>query len=221
MKCEEADKCTGAMVTSDIRSLAEQTAAGMISVQTELFNYVSCVTIKCEAIGFHSCRRWLVLVLPAWRCLNELFCSAQWWHCFLFDHTSSALTPKKWTGTDLAEIVTLPYYSKQNKICQKDFNFSLSLMENTQFTMHDMVEVKQSSGILETWVIPVSGIANIVWYWLQLAWSNHEPKAEQVPGAGPAELWLHPRMEISQLPWAPVPCLPKLWSTIPWGTFVD
>lgn len=32
MKCEEADKCTGAMVTSDIRSLAAQTAAGMISV---------------------------------------------------------------------------------------------------------------------------------------------------------------------------------------------
>lgn len=34
MKCEEADKCEehGAMVTSDIRSLAEQTAAGMISV---------------------------------------------------------------------------------------------------------------------------------------------------------------------------------------------
>lgn len=34
MKCEEADKCEehGAMVTSDIRSLAEQTAAGIISV---------------------------------------------------------------------------------------------------------------------------------------------------------------------------------------------
>lgn len=67
MKCEEADKCTehGAMVTRDIRSLAEQTAAGMTSVYTELLNYVSCVSIKRDAIGFHRCRRWLVFALPA------------------------------------------------------------------------------------------------------------------------------------------------------------
>lgn len=83
-------------------------------------------------------------------------------------------------------------------------------MEKTQFTLHNVVEAKQSSGILETWVIPVSGIGSIAWYWLQFVWSNHEPKAEHVAGAGPAELWLHPRMEISQLLWAPVPCFPNL-----------
>lgn len=93
--------------------------------------------------------------------------------------------------------------------CANRSLISLSLMENTQFTLNDMVEAKRSSGILETW-IPVSGIAIIAWYWLQSAWSNHEPKAEQVPGAGPAELCLHPRMEISQLLWAPVSCFPKL-----------
>lgn len=131
MKCEEVDKCTehGAMVTSDIRSLAEQTAAGMISVYTELLNYVSCVSIKRDAIGFHRHRRCLVFALPAWRCLNELFCSAQWWHCFhsdFSDHNNSALTPKKRIGIELAETVTLPYRSKPNKMCQKEFSFSLS-----------------------------------------------------------------------------------------------
>lgn len=75
----------GAMVTSDIRSLTEQTSCrNDFCVKKKLLNYVSCV--KCDAIWFHRCRMKFMFSLSVCKLFSKYL------FALLSSHTAFLLT---------------------------------------------------------------------------------------------------------------------------------
>lgn len=89
--------------------------------------------------------------------------------------------PRNGLALSCLKLWLCPIVPSKIKCAKRSLTF-LSLMENTWSTLHNVVEAKESSGIVETWVIPVSGIASIAWKWLQFVWSNQSQRQSRMLG---------------------------------------